>query len=82
MCKIWSGKIELRRKKKLKMAEAITVKIGYGQKKTQPDLKNIFIKFQKKWIDVDPVISVKQKKWQNKSIYIIWLREDMAGGTQ
>ena len=46
------------------MAEAITVKIGYGQKKkNQPDLKNIFIKFQKKkWIDVDPVISVKQKK--------------------
>ena len=45
------------------MAEAITVKIGYGpppQKK--PDLKNIFIKFLKKRIDVDPVISVKQKQ--------------------
>lgn len=33
-----------------------------AKKKKKPDLKNIFIKFLKKWIDVDPVISVKQKK--------------------
>lgn len=42
---------------KLKMAEAVTVKIGYGWKK--PDLKNIFIKFLGKGIDADQIISVK-----------------------
>ena len=54
-----------------------------AKKKKPTWFKKHFYKIsKKKWIDVDPVISVKQKKWQNKSIYIIWLREDMAGGTQ
>ena len=52
-------------------------------KKTQPDLKNIFIKFLKKWIDVDPVISVKQNKTKKDKIKAftlfdlgrIWLEE-------
>lgn len=68
--------------RKNSMAETITVKIGYGQKnKTKPDLKNIFIKFLKKWIDVDPVISVKQKKNDKTKAFTlfdlgrIWLEE-------
>ena len=51
-------------------------------KKTQPDLKNIFIKFLKKWIDVDPVISVEQNKKKDKikaftlfDLGRIWLEE-------